>query len=580
MKETKRRKTSAPVADAATPAAPATVAEAAPRTNSRRAFLGQLGGAAAVVAVSDLTLGSSKAKAASRPAGAPSGTWQPLSDEILQMRRDRSLQGRGTRALFWHDQPFSPQLANDDELIYPQKFGNFTKGLPHNGLGHVNPAAYAQLVTACNSGRVEDFDAIPLALGRPLRNPMGGLVFDFCGYDSNQTLVPPAPAFASAEMASEMVELYWMSLLRDVPFSEYGTNPLVAQACADLSAMSDFRGPKEGGLVTPNTIFRGPYAGCLRGPAISQFLLKDFFFGSQPVVQQQRTLAQGTDYFTGYNEWLEQQNGGPATPRVYDPTHRYIRTGRDIATWVDMDPPLQAGLHAIMILLGQGTPLDAAHPYGSRILNQDGFTSLGPVDWFDILGRAPLAAHKGAWFQKWRIHRRTRPEEVGGRVHNHRTGAFSYPLHTDLLNSDAVQESFNQYGTYLLAQAYPDASPLHCAYPSGHSVGSGSTAGVLKALFDETAAIVDPVEPTPDGLSLQPYGGPPLSVRGELNKMAWNVGLGRLFGGIHYRTDVVEGNKLGERMTVGFMRDIKAGYREPFDGYTLTMLSGASLRIT
>src|SRR4029077_17023501 len=102
--------------------------------------------------------------------------------------------------------------------------------------------------------------------------------------------------------------------------------------------------------------------------------------------------------------------------------------------------------------------------------------------------------------QKWRVHRTLRPEEYGGRGHNHLTGASSYPLHPDVLHSQGVQMNLSRYGTGFGSQAYPDGSPTHTAYPSGHSVGAGSTVTMLKAIFDESFVIPNPVEPAPDGL--------------------------------------------------------------------------------
>ena len=403
--------------------------------------------------------------------------------------------------------------------------------------------------------------------------------FEFCGYDSNQTIVPPAPAFASAWRAGEMVEVYWAALLRDVPFAEYGSHPLVAQACADLSALSDFRGPKESGLVTPHTIFRAPYAGAVDGPFISQFLLQDIAFGAQINTQQVRVFVPGVDYLTNYDDWLARQNGAPWGPRLYDTTFRYMRNGRDLAAWVDTDPPLQAAYHALSILLQMGAPLDPANPYVSEITNQDAFTTFGPVEWFDLIGRAPRPAHEAVWFQKWRIHRSLRPEEYGGRVHNHLTGAFAYPLHADVLHSQAVQETFSRYGTYLCAQAYPDGAPTHCAYPSGHSVGAGATITMLKAIFDERFVIPNPVEPTADGLRLRPYEGRPLTVGGELNKLAFNIGMARVMAGIHWRSDVIEGNTLGQEVAISILQDMQPAYNEPYSGFTLTKFDGTTFQI-
>ena len=41
--------------------------------------------------------------------------------------------------------------------------------------------------------------------------------------------------------------------------------------------------------------------------------------------------------------------------------------------------------------------------------------------------------------------------------------------------ADDLREVFSQYGTYLLPQAYPEGSPLHPAYGSGHATVAGLT---------------------------------------------------------------------------------------------------------
>ena len=60
---------------------------------------------------------------------------------------------------------------------------------------------------------------------RPLTNPQAGLASTRSGPDPRHVALPPAPEFASAETAAEIVELYWMALARDVPFLEYGESP-------------------------------------------------------------------------------------------------------------------------------------------------------------------------------------------------------------------------------------------------------------------------------------------------------------------------------------------------------------------
>ena len=58
----------------------------------------------------------------------------------------------------------------------------------------------------------------------------------------------------------------------------------------------------------------------------------------------------GVDYLSTYAGWLARQNGAPWDDRLYDATFRYMRNIRDLAAWVDADPPLQAAYHALSIL--------------------------------------------------------------------------------------------------------------------------------------------------------------------------------------------------------------------------------------
>jgi hypothetical protein len=154
---------------------------------------------------------------------------------------------------------------------------------------------------------------------------------------------------------------------------------------------------------------------------------------------------------------------------------------------------------------------------------------------------------RAAYWQKYFVHRAVRPEAYGGLAH-HRlaNGVSDYPLHDDFLNSEALDRSKARYGTYLLSQTYPEAAPLHSTYPGGATSVGAVTATILKAFFDESRVIANPVQPDPaDPTRLVPYSGPPLTVGGELNKLAVNFGFGRNWAGIHWRSDASASMALG-----------------------------------
>jgi hypothetical protein len=105
---------------------------------------------------------------------------------------------------------------------------------------------------------------------------------------------------------------------------------------------------------------------------------------------------------------------------------------------------------------------------------------------------------------------------------------------------------------------------------------------MLKALFDETFIIPNPVTPGPDGNSLIPYSGADagrLTVGGELNKLAANVAIGRNFAGIHYRSDYVQSLKLGEMVAISALRDRKLTYNESFEGFSFTRFDGTRVTV-
>ena len=253
-----------------------------------------------------------------------------------EQRREQAFQVRLQAALNEKHLPVPDHPDNGDEETYPNKIGSYSKGLPHNSLGEVDLAAYQAFRDAIDSGRFADFEAIPLgcpdpSMQRKLVDPLAGLAFDLEGGDSHRFAIPPAPAFSSAQQAAEITELYWQALLRDAPFSEYETHPLAQAAATDLSRLTDFRGPKAGASVTPQTLFRGFTPGDLAGPYVSQFLLRPIPLGVQFIDQRMRTVMPGFDNMTDYADWLNVQNGClPSQSLQFDPVHRYIRNGRDL----------------------------------------------------------------------------------------------------------------------------------------------------------------------------------------------------------------------------------------------------------
>jgi hypothetical protein len=503
------------------------------------------------------------------------------------------------------------QPDNGDSDTFTDFSGNYSKGLLHDGLAVPNKAAVQSLITALQSGKPSDFDKILVGTpgGRPNskeNGPQGALALDLEGLDSHAVVIPPAPSVAGPVTAAEAVEHYWGALLRDVPFTEYSTNPLVAAAVADMNKLTFLR---SGGNrqfpypVTPQNLFRGQFApgdGNVQGPYVSQFMLQPTFLGVQPLSQQYRTFlsvqAGGSDSMTSLAEYQLIQNGGDSgRGLVFDPVYRFIRNGRDLAAYTQVDVLYQAYFIAALVLSTIGAAPNPGNPYiGSK--TQKPFGTLGGPDQHGMLGPMATCALKAAWFHKWMIDMRLRPEEYGGLVQANLTNSKPAPqaakaLHPDVLNSAALALTYSKHGTYLLPQAFPEGSPTHPCYPTGHGSVGGACITALKFFIDGrqkirpllNAAGRDVVVASSDGLSLNTYADADrdsLDINGELNKLAHNISFGHgIHAGIHFRSSTYWSILLGEQVALRVLRDRAQCYNEPFN-ITITKFDGSTATIT
>ena len=571
--------------------------------SSRRKFISQAGIAgAATIAAATIPLeplfGSRKSLAAAANTNSSASN---RSNDCFNYRKDMALAQKIN---------IGPQPDNGDAATFTDFSGNYSKALLHDSLGVPNGAAFTSMRKAFSTGKTSDFANI--IVGNPggggnskLNGPQGSLAFDLEGVDSHCTVIPPAPGVASAQTAAEQVEHYWGALLADVPFTEYATNALAGQAVADLNNMSflgsaankEFPYP-----VTRQNLFRGQFVpgdGNVKGPYISQFMVQPTFYGAQPLDQKYQTFLPvgggGSDYMTSVSEYQLVQNGGDSgRPIAYDPTFRHVRNGRDLAAYTRVDVLYQAYFTAFLVLAGLGASPNPGNPYiGS--LTEKAFGTLGGPDAAATLAEMATRGLKAAWFHKWIKDLRMRPEEYGGLIHARKTNAVPMPqaaaaLHSDVLNSAVLPIINATYGSFLLPQAFPEGSPTHPCYPTGHGTVGGACITTLKFFFNGDqkirplllAAGRDVYEPATDGLSLNTYTGADnisLDINGELNKLAYNVSFGHgIHAGIHFRSSTYWSILLGEQVALSVLQDRARSYNEPFtisikkfDGTTATI---------
>ena len=576
-----------------------------PVNASRRSFLTKAGGATAVALAVGIPLepffagkqGQAEASVVDYNSGARAAACAGYRDAMAQV----------------NNVDVGELPDNGDMQHFTDYSGNWSKCLRHDALGIPNAASYQSMLHALDTGQFQDFESI--LVGNPggrnpnatLNGPQGALAFDLEGRDSHATnFIPPAPSVTSAQTAAEVVEHYWGALLRDVQFSDYHHSSLASQAAADLNRMSFVRGSDNQEMpfpVTPQNLFRGQFYrgdGNVQGPYLSQFLIQPTFMGVQPITQQYQRFRSinegGADYMTSVGEYQNVQNGfAPSRRLAFDSRYRFVRQGRDLAAFTHVDVLYQAYFTAFLILSGIRAPLNPGNPYlGSQ--TENGFGTMAGPDAVGTMSEMSTRALKAAWFHKWIVNLRMRPEECGALVHAAITRQNPMPqaataLHSDVFHSSVLRLIYSQYHSYLLPQAFPEGAPSHPCYPTGHGTVGGACLTTLKFFFDGNqrirpllrAAGSDVYEPSSDGFSLVPYRGADrdqLTINGELAKLGFNISFGHgIHSGIHFRSSTQQSLLLGEAVALCVLQDRAKSYSEPFT-IQLTKFDGTAATIS
>ena len=465
-------------------------------------------------------------------------------------RRAKAYKVRKAAARAARGRPHRNHISNRDEVAYrdARYAMTFTKGLKHDvaTLLAMTSSDVATLRAAIDAGYVDGLNAIvrppdTRQTPKPIRKweaPTAGFVHDLQGPDAQGVTMQPAPRLGSTELTYEMAEVYELALLRDVNLSELAagsTHTKVQHALERLNAYGrpgiDFgtrpRTLDSNGQLTAQNLFRGSSPGVDVGPYVSQFLLMGsgrmpengyILYGAQQI-DQRVAVAAASDYMMDDASYLEVQDGvdvrndtvlfqGQGQPR-------FIKTPRDLATYVHDDALYQAYLNACLLLLRRegGAPFDPHFDNLSGMgafgtANTGGFALWGGPHILSLVTEVATRALKAVRFQKFNVHLRLRPEALAARVYKcdmfPGTGNFpelkrhlaamrarfaKSPAAGTLSLEAAIQNHTG--GTMLLPMAFQEGSPMHPSYGAGHSSVAGACVTVLKAFFDTSAVLLE-----------------------------------------------------------------------------------------
>ncbi|SNX60266.1 hypothetical protein SAMN06296273_1730 [Nitrosomonas ureae] len=269
-----------------------------------------------------------------------------------------------------------PDLPEQDRTNVPF-IGNFHKTLPHNEYGEVDEVAYRKFERTCiqiEAGMPINFEEVPKGpVSSPdqspfescvaptlkksaakFTSPMAGASTETHGPDPKSLEMLPAPGCRSISTAAEMVELYWMALLRDAPllaFQQhcdpqmdcgvdisahdgvgsdklgYNVNARVSAARSAVNTMFDcairhdtdsgrlrttfdLQSGSGGADIRLQTLFRTGLFGEDVGPLVSQFFIRPIGYGVQTIDQKQVPYIAKRDFLITHGDWLLAQNTG------------------------------------------------------------------------------------------------------------------------------------------------------------------------------------------------------------------------------------------------------------------------------
>jgi hypothetical protein len=136
-------------------------------------------------------------------------------------------------------------------------------------------------------------------------------------------------------------------------------------------------------------------------------------------------------------------------------------------------------------------------------------------------------AQKSAYYQKWQIHRRARPESFGARIDVHLNGRKTYDIHPAICCASTRIDGMGGWISRMGGTAF--------------RVGLRQKPGALCRLDPhQSVALKD----------------------------------------LHFRSDSIEGLRLGESVGIALLADQSRTYSEAFDGFLLRRLNGTRIRVS
>ena len=434
----------------------------------------------------------------------------------------------------------NPNQCSNPNINRCRPFATYSKGLEHDENGYVELCTFNKYYSALIKKSIPKLNCIPHNELKQC-DTSAPWSYDICE-TIKKTLCFRLPKIDTPEYATNLVEVYGMAHTRDVLFCDFETDGKVLIAVTSLNELTE----TDCVPLESETAFRGTGKGDDVGPYVSQFLYLDYESGNTAIEQKYQFYVP-TDYMVTLNDVVNVQNGVVTENLVPQLPAKYITTGRELAYYLHMFEPFQTFYHTVLVLETLGVPPNPCLPDNDSIKP---FVNLGFADIISTLG----TVIRPALITTWCFKNRTlflRPEAGGLITERTRLNPLDNDnpkMSEEVLNNSILSEFLAANGNHLLPQVYPEGSPTSPAFPSYYGVLAGAMITILKFFYD-CKTTLDLVKPDDDGDSLVD-AGIQSDVCGELNKLASNLAMGRMWAGVAYRVTAESGIVLGEKVAL------------------------------
>ena len=367
--------------------------------------------------------------------------------------------------------------------------------------------------------------------------------------------------------ALELAELYVLTLIRDCPL--HAMNDANCQYLTrGINFLNSFSSrPYD---YTPDNIGAFPFKDDVQ-PRLSQHWFLPQRVGASPPYRRLYNVQRSNTDVWRREQYYESQQGNYTNRQNYETSLKYVHSCRSLGSNVNGEPVYStyflAALGTYELLSTVEKDVFERQPPGSYV-----YTSIngGYDDLLVSIAEVSRYALAESYRRKYWSYLRARPVQFASMVDlllsDKSTGVVrTFTDHFDTverrnflnLMGDLTQSDVGEFNYLLRTQYITDNHP---SFPHGHGTVAGAAVTIIKAMLRlETEFGQSVVWPRPmndgseDGTTLNTKTGQ-TTFTAELNKLAFNVALGRMCVGQHFNTEAYESLLFGEEIGIQFLR--------------------------